>query len=98
MMLTTLLGYCGNGLEAGSVVAPVTDCSMVCAGNPLEYCGNGNRLELYKLTSAPTTAAPSSQGETKSQSVYRTCAGYLTASPSPCHYHQRHQHHRGRPV
>jgi hypothetical protein len=37
---------------------------MVCGGNPYEYCGNGNRLELYRLTNAPTTAAPSSQGET----------------------------------
>lgn len=61
MMLTKLItGYCGNGLEAGSVEAPVADCSMVCGGDPYEYCGNGNRLELYRLTSAPTT----SEGET----------------------------------
>ncbi len=58
-------GYCGNSLNAGSVEAPVTDCSMVCAGDAFSYCGNGNRLELYKLTSAPSTTAaePSTEGE-----------------------------------
>jgi len=57
-------GYCGNSLNAGSVEAPATDCSMVCAGDAFSYCGNGNRLELYKLTAASSTAAEStSEGE-----------------------------------
>ncbi|KAK0614093.1 hypothetical protein B0T14DRAFT_486177 [Immersiella caudata] len=43
--------FCGNALAAGSAPAAQSDCSMICAGNPFQYCGAGNRLELYKLTS-----------------------------------------------
>jgi hypothetical protein len=56
--------YCGNSLNAGSVSAPVTECSMTCGGDPYEYCGAGNRLELYRLSSVSSTAVPSSEGET----------------------------------
>ncbi|KAI1342660.1 heme peroxidase [Xylariaceae sp. FL0016] len=44
--------YCGNTLDSRSTAAAEGDCSMVCAGDEYEYCGAGNRLELYKLTSA----------------------------------------------
>ncbi|KAM7204344.1 putative fungistatic metabolite [Rhypophila sp. PSN 637] len=70
--------YCGNTLNAGSVPATQSDCSMVCAGNPFEYCGAGNRLELYKLTvavsssssslSTPSTSTRSSTSSTSSTS------------------------------
>ncbi|KAK3685494.1 hypothetical protein B0T22DRAFT_381071 [Podospora appendiculata] len=56
--------YCGNTLAVGSTTAPQSDCSMTCAGNPFEYCGAGNRLELYKLGSSSSmstsTISPSS--------------------------------------
>jgi len=39
--------YCGDSLNAGSVQAALTDCNFVCPGNQYEYCGAGNRLELY---------------------------------------------------
>ncbi|KAK1754788.1 putative fungistatic metabolite [Echria macrotheca] len=51
--------YCGNGLQPGSEEAPEGECAMVCAGNPLEYCGAGNRLELYRLTSLPASSVSS---------------------------------------
>lgn len=41
--------YCGNTVAAGSIKAPDTDCSMTCAGNSSELCGNGNRLSFYTL-------------------------------------------------
>jgi hypothetical protein len=65
-MLTDLAGYCGNSLNTGSVSAPESDCNMVCAGDPFEYCGAGNRLELYRLAivSLSTTSEPTSGGET----------------------------------
>ncbi|EGS17224.1 uncharacterized protein CTHT_0065420 [Thermochaetoides thermophila DSM 1495] len=60
--------YCGNSLNAGSTEAPLSECNMVCAGDQFEYCGAGNRLDLYVLANAPTvtanpttTAAPSHQ-------------------------------------
>lgn len=42
--------YCGNTINNGSVVAALTDCNFVCPGDPYEYCGAGNRLEMYLLT------------------------------------------------
>jgi hypothetical protein len=34
--------YCGNVLASTSVIKPDTDCSMNCAGNSAEFCGEGN--------------------------------------------------------
>lgn len=59
--------YCG--LEYGSecygdynlpenyATAPESDCSMPCAGNSSQICGNGNRLSVY--TSGRMEVAPS---------------------------------------
>jgi hypothetical protein len=58
--------YCG--LEYGSecygdyslrvnITAPESDCSMPCAGNSSQLCGNGNRLGVY--TSGVADSAPS---------------------------------------
>lgn len=43
--------YCGNAWNTGSMAAPESDCSFPCANNTLEYCGAGNRLSSYMLTS-----------------------------------------------
>ncbi|KAJ0308306.1 hypothetical protein COL516b_003575 [Colletotrichum fioriniae] len=43
--------YCGNSLAATSKTAPLSECNMKCAGNSYQYCGDGNRLELYKCLS-----------------------------------------------
>jgi hypothetical protein len=53
--------YCGNSLAGSSTEAPVEECNMVCGGDPTEFCGAGNRLELYSTTAtrtATTTATP----------------------------------------
>ncbi|KAL1870843.1 hypothetical protein Daus18300_004931 [Diaporthe australafricana] len=39
--------YCGNTIDASTESAPLDDCNMVCSGSSVEYCGSGNRLELY---------------------------------------------------
>lgn len=41
------VGYCGNTIDASTEAAALDDCSMVCSGSSVEYCGSGNRLELY---------------------------------------------------
>ncbi|KAH6626212.1 heme peroxidase [Chaetomium sp. MPI-SDFR-AT-0129] len=51
--------YCGNTINGDSVPAAQGDCSMTCAGDPFEYCGAGDRLELYRLASATATATAS---------------------------------------
>ncbi|PFH59316.1 hypothetical protein XA68_12517 [Ophiocordyceps unilateralis] len=50
--------YCGNSLSPSSNTAPLSDCNMPCGGNGSEYCGAGDRLELYSTTSAPATPTP----------------------------------------
>ncbi|KAK4157645.1 hypothetical protein C8A00DRAFT_11591 [Chaetomidium leptoderma] len=70
--------YCGNSLNAGSVSAPVTECSMVCGGDAAEYCGAGDRLELYRLTSSSSTTDPSSEATTPPTSTTTT-----TTAPTP---------------
>jgi hypothetical protein len=59
-------GYCGleYGNEcygdyslAATLAAPESDCSMPCAGNSSQACGNGDRLSVY--TSGDTDSAPS---------------------------------------
>lgn len=56
-----LSGYCGNSLGAGSVLAPTqSDCSFTCPGNAYEYCGAGNRLEMYQIGGSAVTSSVSS--------------------------------------
>ncbi|KAL7931169.1 heme peroxidase [Trichoderma chlorosporum] len=51
--------YCGDTLAKSSEAAPIGDCNMVCAGDASEFCGAGNRLELYSTT---VTQPPSPTG------------------------------------
>ncbi|KAF2006087.1 heme peroxidase, partial [Amniculicola lignicola CBS 123094] len=39
--------YCGSALQAGSTIQSSDDCNMVCGGNSTEFCGAGNRLNIY---------------------------------------------------
>jgi hypothetical protein len=66
--------YCGNSLNAGSVLANTGDCSMTCDGNALEYCGGPNRLDLYKkgASSTSTTAAGGASGTTTAPAASTT--------------------------
>lgn len=53
-----MIGFCGNSLDEESDEAPLDDCDMVCAGDDTQYCGAGNRLELYSTTASPTSSTP----------------------------------------
>ncbi|TGJ86013.1 hypothetical protein E0Z10_g2742 [Xylaria hypoxylon] len=44
--------YCGNKIHASSTNVTLDECSIVCSGDETEYCGAGDRLELY-VTTAP---------------------------------------------
>ncbi|KAK8080397.1 fungistatic metabolite [Apiospora hydei] len=52
--------YCGASTNAGSVNTTESDCSMLCGGNKFQYCGNGNRLNLYTLAPSSTSTAVTS--------------------------------------
>lgn len=49
--------YCGNSLHSTSREAPDAECNMICGGDPTEFCGAGNRIELYLTTATRTTSA-----------------------------------------
>lgn len=43
--------WVGNAINPSSGNATnQADCDMVCGGNALEFCGAGNRLNLYQLS------------------------------------------------
>ena len=50
--------YCGNWLAPTSANASLGECSMACSGNPLQYCGGGNRLQLYEAENFEAPPAP----------------------------------------
>ncbi|TVY18408.1 WSC domain-containing protein, partial [Lachnellula arida] len=67
--------YCGNSLDVTSTLAAIGDCSFTCPGSDAEYCGAGNRLELYKLTSqasSSSSAISSSNSATIASSILST--------------------------
>lgn len=74
--------YCGNTLQAGSVLAPTTDCSMICGGNSQEYCGAGNRLDVYQQsgTSSTSSAGSVTVVATSTRSTTSTTASTLATS------------------
>lgn len=39
--------YCGNELRQGAEVVGNEECEMLCAGNPLQLCGAGDRVMVY---------------------------------------------------
>ncbi|PNY26620.1 WSC domain-containing protein 2 [Tolypocladium capitatum] len=41
--------WCDDALAAGSVPAPITDCSITCNDNSTEFCGGPSRLNVYQL-------------------------------------------------
>ncbi|RCI08684.1 hypothetical protein L249_4857 [Ophiocordyceps polyrhachis-furcata BCC 54312] len=74
--------YCGNSLSSSSKTAPLSDCNMPCGGNGSEYCGAGDRLELYSTTSAPVTPTPTATLTHKPTVSPYTLVGCYAEPPS----------------
>lgn len=77
--------FCGNTINPGSALVPGltvadTGCNMLCKANATEYCGGGNRLNMYKHNAAvvSTTVTPSATSFSNATAVATT-----TASPTP---------------
>ncbi|CAK7268592.1 hypothetical protein SEPCBS119000_003139 [Sporothrix epigloea] len=56
--------YCGNTLGAGSVIESPVSCNMACGGSAFELCGGPNRLNVYSVSPASTSAAGASSSGT----------------------------------
>jgi len=77
--------YCGNSVNPGSQSAPESDCSFPCPGNAAEYCGGGNRLNMYSKSvsdlsvSSSRTTTYSSLGCYTEATVGRALTGLTVA-------------------
>lgn len=62
----------------------MSDCSFLCPGNAYEYCGAGNRLELYELTSlvSSSSVVQTTSSTTSSSSILPTTTTSKTSSSS----------------
>ena len=50
-MLTLSVPGCGDVEDItanGGTMAPETDCSQACSGDPIHLCGGSERLSLYE--------------------------------------------------
>ncbi len=84
--------YCGNTINAGSnlvggTTPGVTGCSMICKGNATEYCGGGNRLNMYEVAASSSSSSSSIGTSTISSSsgtstISTSTIGNLTTSAS----------------
>lgn len=52
---------CDNAIQNAASIAPegLSGCNMLCAGNSSEYCGAGNRLDVYKFNYTGVTSTSS---------------------------------------
>ncbi|KAF2402400.1 WSC-domain-containing protein [Trichodelitschia bisporula] len=75
----------GDVLGGSNTLAVRTDCNTLCVGNSSEYCGAGNRLQVYNLTTignASTTAGGSSGVASLSLTVLTSSSGISNSSTS----------------
>ncbi|KAI0157533.1 heme peroxidase [Xylariaceae sp. FL1272] len=66
--------YCGNSINAASKNVTLGDCTMTCSGDDTEYCGAGNRIEMYVTTGTiPTPTGTLAIKPTVVSYVYAGC-------------------------
>lgn len=78
--------WCGNTLSGGSdLAASQDDCNMPCAGDGSQFCGAGNRLELYMDTtlggSLPSSDAATSGPSSAASSAVASSSSSAASSP-----------------
>lgn len=75
--------WCGNSFGAGSTLVSDKDCTKVCGGDSTQYCGNGNRLNVYiKNGTAVGTALTSSSSSSSSSAVQSTSSTARSSTSS----------------
>ena len=52
--------WCDNVVKSGRA-SGLLDCDMVCTGNPLEYCGGSQWLNVYEFEALPSSTTTVSQ-------------------------------------
>jgi hypothetical protein len=50
--------FCDTSLQNGAAVAAASECNMPCQGNFNEFCGAGNRMNVYAVGTLVVNPAP----------------------------------------
>lgn len=53
--------WCDNTINYNRA-SGLSDCDMTCTGNPLEYCGGSQRLDIYEFDALPSSTTTVSHG------------------------------------
>jgi len=61
--------WCGNTFGVGAVPAPASDCKIVCADKPGEFCGGSSRLNVYRAGTPASSGTTQSSVQTSSQTT-----------------------------
>ncbi|KAF2459249.1 hypothetical protein BDY21DRAFT_204088 [Lineolata rhizophorae] len=76
--------YCGQTLGE-TEEKPESDCSFLCAGDSTQYCGAGNRINIYAMgssESASTSSAAISSSTSNAPVSYVSSSTVVTSSSS----------------
>lgn len=91
--MTEFITDCGDAISNGGGPAPggISDCNMLCMGNSSEFCGAGNRLDVYQSTGTgggggTTTTTAGGGGGGPSSTVSVTGSGGATGIPANWKY------------
>lgn len=78
--------YCGNELKSGTEYVDEGECSMPCAGDNEETCGNDYRMDMYQVLNSPPPGCEADDDETSSIPANNnlvTNAPTMTSSAAP---------------
>ncbi|KIM45686.1 hypothetical protein M413DRAFT_34556, partial [Hebeloma cylindrosporum] len=50
--------YCDNTIHSPGTQTNATDCNMSCTGNNVEFCGAGDRINIYIHSTLPSAPTP----------------------------------------
>ncbi|OIW32843.1 WSC-domain-containing protein, partial [Coniochaeta ligniaria NRRL 30616] len=62
--------YCGNQLNAGSVPVSASNCTKICTGDKLQYCGGSSRLNVFKRLATPVSSATTAKSTSASVGLW----------------------------
>ncbi|KAL9014260.1 MAG: hypothetical protein Q9173_001102 [Seirophora scorigena] len=75
--------YCGDTLQAGSEKTLESECNFPCPGNNAEFCGAGNRLNVYHFGAATTSSSSVSTSSSATSSSAASSSLVTTSTETP---------------
>ncbi|KAL8962981.1 MAG: hypothetical protein Q9193_000701 [Seirophora villosa] len=75
--------YCGDTLQAGSTMTLESECNFPCPGNDAEFCGAGNRLNVYHFGAATSSSSSVATSSTATSSSAASSSSVTTSTETP---------------